>query len=255
VALSIGSIEEKPTDLRLCGERVPLGSRIELTLPVAESYSGDDVELPVHVWRGPTPGPAVLISAAVHGDELNGIGIIRRLILNPPFVLKAGTLVFVPVVNLLGYERHSRYLPDRRDLNRVFPGSERGSLARRYAHRFFDEIVRRCDFGIDFHTAAVRRVNYPNVRGDLRVEHSEADVQSTAQRQSSHELESTGCVHVQGPPVLALPDFRVDTDRTGGIGGFLGNHAHGDHIEGCGLPGPARFRLGEQGELPPHTGP
>lgn len=154
---------------RLCGERVRLGSRVDLALPITESYSGEAVALPVHVWRGKKPGPTVLVCATVHGDELNGIGIIRRLILEPPFELTAGTLVLVPVVNLLGYDRLSRYLPDRRDLNRSFPGIEQGSLARRHAHRFFEEIVRRCDFGIDFHTAAVRRVNYPNVRGNLRV--------------------------------------------------------------------------------------
>jgi predicted deacylase len=163
------TVDEWSQEFALCGQHVPLGSQVDLTLPVAESYSGEGVELPVHIRRGVAPGPAVLVSATVHGDELNGIGIIRRLILHPPFELSAGTLVLVPVVNLLGYERHTRYLPDRRDLNRVFPGSEKGSLARRYAHRFFHEIVRHCEFGIDLHTAAVRRVNYPNVRGNLRV--------------------------------------------------------------------------------------
>ena len=150
-------------------EEVALGERRDLRLQVSETYSGGAVELPVHVWRGTHPGPALFVTAAVHGDELNGIGIVRRLILDPPFHLEAGTLVLVPVVNLLGYERHSRYLPDRRDLNRSFPGTESGSLARRFAHRFFTHVVQRCDFGIDLHTAAVRRVNFPSVRGDLNV--------------------------------------------------------------------------------------
>ena len=156
-------------NFELCGESIPLGARRHLALQVAASYSGGRIELPLHVWRGAAPGPAVLVTAAVHGDELNGVGIIRSLLLDPPFDLLAGTLVLVPVVNILGYERHSRYLPDRRDLNRSFPGIRSGSLAGRYAHRFFEELVRRCDYGVDFHTAAVRRVNFPNVRGNLRV--------------------------------------------------------------------------------------
>lgn len=155
-------------ELVIAGRRIALGTRTNLALPVTESYSGRAVELPVHVWRGTQPGPTVFVAAAVHGDELNGTGVVRRLILAPPFELAAGTLVLMPVVNLLGFERHSRYLPDRRDLNRCFPGSESGSLARRYAHRVFEGVVRHCDFGIDLHTGARRRTNFPNVRGDLR---------------------------------------------------------------------------------------
>jgi predicted deacylase len=112
----------------------------------------------------------VFVTGAVHGDEINGTGIVRSLILRPPFELGAGTLLLVPVVNILGFERHARYLPDRRDLNRRFPGSPDGSLASRFANRIFDEVVTRADYGIDLHTAAVRRVNFPNVRGDLSEE-------------------------------------------------------------------------------------
>ncbi len=158
-----------PKVFRLGREGIARGERRNLGLPVSESYSGNAVELPVHVWRGARPGPKVLLTSGVHGDELNGIGIIRRLILDAPFKLEAGTLVFVPVVNILGFERHSRYMPDRRDLNRSFPGSQSGSLARRFAFQVFDNLVRKCDFGIDFHTAAVQRANFPNVRGDLTV--------------------------------------------------------------------------------------
>jgi hypothetical protein len=151
----------------IAGERIGLGESRDLTLPVSQSYSGADVALPFRVWRGPRPGPAVLLTAAVHGDELNGTGILRELILEPPFELVSGTLVLVPVVNILGYERNSRYLPDRRDLNRSFPGGSTGSMARRVAHAIFQGLVMACDYLLDFHTGAVHRTNFPNVRADL----------------------------------------------------------------------------------------
>ena len=106
-------------------------------------------------------------TAALHGDEINGTGAVRQLIQDKDLQLHAGSLVLVPVLNLLAFDRHSRYLPDRRDLNRSFPGSLRGSLAARLAKTILDEIVARCDYGIDLHTAAVRRTNYPTVRGDF----------------------------------------------------------------------------------------
>ena len=107
------------------------------------------------------------MTAALHGDEINGTGAVRQLIQDPDFQLLRGSLILVPVLNILAFDRHSRYLPDRRDLNRSFPGSASGSLAGRMARIIFEEIVSRCDFGIDLHTAAVRRTNYPNVRADL----------------------------------------------------------------------------------------
>jgi predicted deacylase len=109
----------------------------------------------------------VFVTAALHGDEINGTGAIRQLILEESFEPTRGSVILVPVLNMLAFERHSRYLPDRRDLNRFFPGNATGSLASRLAKKLFDEIVRRSDYGIDLHTAAVQRTNYPNVRGDL----------------------------------------------------------------------------------------
>ncbi len=152
----------------MAGTPVQLGERRDIELAISETYSSATVTIPIHVWRGVTRGPTVFVTGAVHGDEINGTGIVRSLVLRPPFELAAGTLVLVPVINILGFERHARYLPDRRDLNRVFPGSPSGSAASRFAHRIFEEIVARADFGIDLHTAAVRRVNFPNVRGDLK---------------------------------------------------------------------------------------
>lgn len=143
------------------------GESAEVSLPVSESYSGLTLPIPLFVRRGLEEGPALFVSAALHGDELNGTGAVRQLISDESLQLKRGTLILAPIINLLGFDRHSRYLPDRRDLNRCFPGSERGSHSSRMARILFDEIVGRCDYGIDLHTAAVRRTNFPNVRGDL----------------------------------------------------------------------------------------
>lgn len=146
---------------------VPPGESAEVSLDVSESYSGLTLPIPLFVRRGLEAGPAMFVSAALHGDELNGTGAVRQLIGDPDLRLKKGVLVLAPILNLLGFDRHSRYLPDRRDLNRCFPGTSGGSLASRMAKILFNEIVGRCDYGIDLHTAAVRRTNFPNVRANL----------------------------------------------------------------------------------------
>ena len=149
------------------GRSVAPGERADLEIVVSQSYSGAELHVPVHVARAEKPGPTLFVTGALHGDEINGTGVVRELALADHLDLKAGALVLVPVVNLLAFERHSRYLPDRRDLNRAFPGNPEGSMARRLAAQIFREIVGRCDYGIDLHSAAVRRTNLPNVRGDL----------------------------------------------------------------------------------------
>ena len=148
-------------------QEILLGTRHDLDLPISRSYSGKVVSVPVRVERAAEPGPTVLILGAIHGDELNGTGIVRQLIEDSGFELRAGALLLVPVANILAFERLSRYLPDRRDLNRCFPGSATGSLSSRYARTLFDQLVRRSDYCLDLHTAAVRRTNFPNVRADL----------------------------------------------------------------------------------------
>lgn len=158
-------------DVGAWGRRnVAPGERTDLALTVSRSYGGARIRLPLHVWRGEGPGPAVFITAAVHGDEMNGTGTIRHIILERPFELLAGSLVLVPVVNIVGFERLSRYSPDRRDLNRSFPGLTKGSLTSRLARVIYDNIVLRCDYGIDLHTASARRTNFPNARADMEQE-------------------------------------------------------------------------------------
>jgi len=154
--------------LSIAGQRVPLGQTRSVALRFSETYLGSPVHVPVQVIRAKKSGPRVLLTGCVHGDELNGLGVIRELLYGDPPKLLNGTLVCVPVVNVYGMEHHTRYMPDRRDLNRAFPGSNSGSLTSRLAEAFFSEVVRQCDYSIDFHSAAVRRTNYPNVRADLR---------------------------------------------------------------------------------------
>ena len=148
------------------GQAIAPGERRLVDMPVSKLSNRTPVTLPVHVLHGAEPGPAMFITAAIHGDELNGVEIIRRVLrtLQPGNI--RGTLLAVPVVNAYGFIGRSRYLPDRRDLNRSFPGSPNGSLAARLAHLLLTEVVQRCQIGIDLHTAAVQRVNLPQIRCD-----------------------------------------------------------------------------------------
>ncbi len=146
------------------GLSVEPGQRQLVDLPISKLSNHAPVTLPVHVLHGVQPGPTMFVCAAIHGDELNGVEIIRRLLrtLDPQSI--CGTLLCVPVVNVFGFISRSRYLPDRRDLNRSFPGSAGGSLAARLAHLLLTEIVKRSQIGIDLHTAAIHRINLPQIR-------------------------------------------------------------------------------------------
>jgi predicted deacylase len=136
-------------------------------LPIARLVTGTRISLPVRVLHGRSDGPVVWISAAVHGDEIAGVEIIRRVTRSLDARAMSGTVIAVPIVNVHGFLNGDRYLPDRRDLNRSFPGSPTGSLAARIADLFMTEIVNRCDVGIDLHTGSDHRTNLPHVRADL----------------------------------------------------------------------------------------
>jgi predicted deacylase len=151
----------------IAGTTVPPGRRKTFELDVGRLPSGTMESISVSVLHGRTPGPKVWLSGAIHGDELNGIEIVRRLVDRIDPKTLSGTVVAVPIVNVFGFLSQSRYLPDGRDLNRSFPGSKRGSMAARLAHIFMREIVHECDVGIDFHTAAGHRTNVPQVRANL----------------------------------------------------------------------------------------
>ena len=151
----------------IAGHKVSAGKRMRLELPIGNLMSGTPVALPLIVVHGKKDGPVVWISAAIHGDEICGVEIIRQVLdaVNAPSM--AGTIIAAPVVNVHGFNTNDRYLPDRRDLNRCFPGSKRGSLASRIAYLFMKEIVKRSDVGIDLHTGADLRTNLPQIRCDI----------------------------------------------------------------------------------------
>ncbi|AOT08299.1 succinylglutamate desuccinylase/aspartoacylase family protein [Pseudoalteromonas luteoviolacea] len=149
------------------GKDILLGQTCQVDIPVAKLYTDADVHLPVHIVRAKKPGPTIFVSAAVHGDELNGVEIIRRLLTVKNFKITKGTLIAVPIVNVYGVVNQSRYMPDRRDLNRSFPGSDKGSLAARLANTLLKEVVAHCDYGIDLHTGAIHRSNLPQIRANL----------------------------------------------------------------------------------------
>lgn len=162
-------------ELIVAGATILPGTRQRLELQVATLFDGTEVTIPVEVIRGKKPGPTLFISAAIHGDEINGVEVVKRVLRSrriSPKTLR-GTLIAVPIVNVHGFNRNSRYLPDRRDLNRCFPGSSGGSLASQIAHTFMEEIVEKCTHGIDFHTAAIHRTNLPQIRACL--DHDETD--------------------------------------------------------------------------------
>jgi len=153
--------------LEIAGQTINPGETKRLELPTVRLYTDTTMGIPVIVKRGKRPGPTLFLSAAIHGDELNGIEIINRIVSSKAMDKLRGTVIAVPMVNVFGVINQSRYLPDRRDLNRSFPGSTRGSLAGRIAHQFMNEIVSKSDYGIDFHTGAIHRSNLPQIRANL----------------------------------------------------------------------------------------
>ncbi|MFS1701793.1 succinylglutamate desuccinylase/aspartoacylase family protein [Aestuariibacter sp. GS-14] len=153
--------------LEIGGKKIAPGETKKIALDMPPLYTATSMNIPVFVKRGKRPGPTMFVSAALHGDELNGIEIVSRLIKSKAINNLKGTLIAVPMVNVYGVLNQSRYLPDRRDLNRSFPGSRSGSLAGRLAYLFYKEVVSKCDFGIDLHTGAIHRSNLPQVRANL----------------------------------------------------------------------------------------
>ncbi|GAB4303774.1 MAG: succinylglutamate desuccinylase/aspartoacylase family protein [Methylophaga sp.] len=162
--------------LIIAGEEVRPGQNCVIEVPLPDLYMHTALSMPVQVINGRRPGPVMFVSAAVHGDEINGVEIIRRLVKSKSLRGLRGALIAIPVVNVYGFLNQSRYLPDRRDLNRCFPGSNEGSLAARLAHCFMTEVVQHCTHGIDLHTAAIHRDNLPQMRADL----SNPDVEAMA---------------------------------------------------------------------------
>ncbi len=159
---------DEPEPLTILGAEVLPGTSQRLSWAATELFEGVPVSTPVLVVNGAMPGPTMCLTAAVHGDELNGIEMVRRVMHDIDPDRLSGALIGVPIVNVQGFRRGSRYLPDRRDLNRYFPGNPNGSAAARIAHSFFTNVIERCDALVDLHTGSFERANLPQIRADLR---------------------------------------------------------------------------------------
>ena len=168
LAEAVTSAEGLAEPLELLGTEIPTGTSMRLSWSATELFEGVPVSTPVLAINGALPGPNLCLTAAVHGDELNGVEMVRRVLhdINPNKL--SGAIIGVPIVNVQGFRRGSRYLPDRRDLNRYFPGNPTGSAAARIAHSFFTNVVAHCDALIDLHTGSFERANLPQIRADLR---------------------------------------------------------------------------------------
>jgi predicted deacylase len=154
----------------ILGKEILPGKTEELNLDVAKLHTTTPIQVPVIVSRGQKDGPVLLLMAGMHGDEINGMEIIRRIIrkgLNKPI---RGTVICIPIFNIFGFLNMSRELPDGRDLNRCFPGSKTGSLASQFAYHFMKEIAPITDYIVDFHTGAAQRSNFPQIRCVFRDE-------------------------------------------------------------------------------------
>jgi len=160
--------EEQAAPLQLLGKEIMPGTAHRLSWSATELFEGVPVSTPVLVVNGASPGPTLCLTAAVHGDELNGIEIVRRVMHEIAPSKLSGALIGVPIVNVQGFRRGSRYLPDRRDLNRYFPGNPNGSAAARIAYSLFNDVIAHCDALVDLHTGSFERSNLPQIRADLR---------------------------------------------------------------------------------------
>lgn len=151
--------------LKIDGHKIKLGERKRFEIKIAKLFDHTEMTIPVEVIRGKQDGPSIFLSAAIHGDEINGVEVIKRLLCRHKLLSKIkGTIIAVPIVNVFGFNRNFRYLPDRRDLNRCFPGAKNGSLASRIAYKFMKEIVEKCEYGFDIHTGSAHRFNLPQIR-------------------------------------------------------------------------------------------
>lgn len=157
-------------DLIINKQRIGPGEEVRIDIRIARLPSNTWIDLPVFVFRSKVEGASLLLTAGIHGDEINGIEIVRRLITRKMLIPERGTVIAIPLVNVYGFINNSRNLPDGKDLNRCFPGGNTGSLAKQIAHIIMSEIVPHVDYGIDFHTGGAKISNYPQIRALLNNE-------------------------------------------------------------------------------------
>lgn len=157
----------------ILGEEIPMGASKEINFNIAKLHTGTNIEIPIIIERAKTPGPTILFTAGIHGDEINGVDIVRQLITRKINKPKRGTIICMPILNIFGFLNSNRAFPDGRDLNRMFPGSANGSLASRVAHRLMTEIIPEVDLIVDFHTGGASRFNAAQIR--IVKDHPELD--------------------------------------------------------------------------------
>lgn len=153
-----------PETIVINGKSIDRGEKVLTKLVISKLPSGTVIEIPIYVFRSVHDGPVVLLMAGMHGDEVNGVEIIRRMLSKKMLYPQKGTIIAVPILNIYGFLNFSREVPDGKDVNRSFPGSRDGSLASRVAHRFMKEVMPYVDYGVDFHTGGASRTNYPQIR-------------------------------------------------------------------------------------------
>lgn len=220
----------EPIPMVINGTEILPGQRTTVMLPMPKLYDWTPLTMPVHVIRGKVSGPILVITAAIHGDEVNGIQIIRQLLKKPIIKKISGTIIAVPIVNVYGFLNQERYLMDRRDLNRCFPGIKKGSLASRLAHLLTKEIISKATHIVDLHTGSLHRSNLPQIRTNLDVEENErlaksfnvpvilhASLRDGSLRQYAHEQSIPFLLYEAGES-LRFDDLSIKT----GVKGLLG---------------------------------
>jgi predicted deacylase len=231
--------KKKRLPFSILGEYVNPGTARRLSWKGIDYFVGGAVRTPVVVAHGAEDGPVVCLTGAVHGDELNGIEIVRRVMFEAEPANMSGTLVGVPIVNIQGFQRASRYLPDRRDLNRYFPGDPSGSSASRIAHDFFENIVRKCDELIDLHTGSFHRTNLTQLRADLTDDAVREMSEGFGDMAVLHNAGSAGTLRgaavAAGIPAVTVEagePMRLDTSAVEqGVAGIQNYLAHREMIE------------------------
>jgi predicted deacylase len=157
-------IESENKTITIGGESVAPGKSRFVKIIIDRLPTGTLIDIPVYVFNSKNPGPVVLVQAGLHGDEVNGVEIVRRMLSDGSFKVNAGTVIAVPILNIFGFIHYSRDVPDGKDVNRSFPGTKTGSMASRIAYHYFNEIIPQVDFAIDLHTGGGQRDNYPQIR-------------------------------------------------------------------------------------------
>jgi len=164
--------EKENKDITIGGETVSPGEEKLLKINIDRLPTGTLIDIPIYVFNSKKPGPTILIQAGLHGDEINGIEIVRRMLQQKLFKIDLGAVIAVPILNIFGFIHFSRDVPDGKDVNRSFPGTKSGSMASRMAYHYVCEIMHQMDFAIDLHTGGAQRHNFPQVRFTNEDDHS-----------------------------------------------------------------------------------